>query len=377
MAFARAGIDEFPLNRDSLSPSWIAKCLKRASVPGPGPSRIAIESLDELGQTADAYLVHLDFDEIPDPECPRTLFVKTAPIDDGHRLQIHDLGLYARELSFYHDFGADPGIPIPTVYFANLHPDTGHFFLLLENLFEHCRQGDMWRTSVSDVEAGIDHLARFHAHWWQHARVLTSRWLSRNDALTHFEREVVPMLGTLSGLCKRKYGAAYTDYLRYVVEHLDRGWTRAWAEDPISDTTLLHGDFHPKELFFQEIHGVPRVIASDWQTTCVGSPGVDLHRILLAGLNGEQVATHQDRLLARYRSAMADQGIDLSADALAADNRRSMLFAIRNWLFSVAFTDNAVLERSASAVGVDYLERIFQGFSEALEWNRIHELMEP
>ena len=33
LAFARAGIDEFPLNRDSLSPSWIAKCLKRASVP--------------------------------------------------------------------------------------------------------------------------------------------------------------------------------------------------------------------------------------------------------------------------------------------------------------------------------------------------------
>ena len=376
MAFARTGIDEFPLNRDGLSATWIAKCLQRAKVPGPGPSRIAIEELDELGQTADAYVVHLDFDEEPDPACPRSLFAKTAPLDDGHRLQIHDLGLYARELSFYHDFGTDPGIPIPNVYFANLNPDTGHFYLLLENLFEHCRQGDMWRANVADVETCIDHLARFHAHWWQHARVLTSRWLSPNDALSHFEREVVPMLGTLSSLCKRKYGNAYTDYLRYVVEHLDRGWARAWTTDPIAETTLLHGDFHPKELFFQEVDGAPRVIASDWQATCLGSPGVDLHRILLAGLSGEQIVEHQERLLARYHTAVSEQGVKIDEAALSADTRRSMLLAIRNWLFSVAFTDNDMLERSASAVGVDYLDRIFRGFSDALEWNRVHELME-
>ena len=377
MSFARAGIDGFPLNRDGLTPGWVGKCLASAKVPGPSPIRIRIEDLEELGQTADAYLIHLEFDDVPHPNCPRTLFAKTAPSDEGHRLQIHDLGLYARELSFYHDFSGDPGIPIPTVYFANLNPNTGHFFLLLENLFEHCRQGDMWRASVEDVEVGIDHLADFHAHWWQHARVMTSRWLSPNDALSHFEQEVAPMRQTLSGLCKRKYGNAYTDYLTYVVEHLDTGWSRAWATDHITETTLLHGDFHPKELFFQDIADKRRVIASDWQTTCVGAPGVDLHRILLAGLTGNQLADHQARLLGRYRSRMAELGIEIDEEALTQDTRRSTLLAVRNWLFSVAFTDSDVLERSAATVGVDYLQRIFHGFSEALEHNRIHELLEP
>lgn len=373
-------IDEFPLARDQVSSEWIGRCLDRSGIKGAWPESIRLADVAEIGQTADAYIIHLEGERLA-AQAPRTLFAKTSPSDKNHRLAVHDLGLYARELSFYRDFGHDPGIPIPAVYFANIDPDSGHFFILMENLGETCRQGDMWRASLRDVEASVGHLAAFHAHWWQHARVLTSRWLAPNDALHHFDAQVVPMLGTLSKLLTRKYGPAYNDYLRYTVEHLGDGWERAWSTDPFEEVTLLHGDFHPKELFFgsspaSNASTSARVVATDWQSTCVGTPGVDLHRVVLAGLKPEDLRSHQARLLHLYWELMTHQGIALNYDALVTDTRRSMLLAVRNWLFSVAFTDQDVLEKSASRAGSDFRKRLFDDFGAALEHNRIHELLE-
>jgi aminoglycoside phosphotransferase (APT) family kinase protein len=181
------------------------------------------------------------------------------------------------------------------------------------------------------------------------------------------------MLPTLSNLLRRKFGRHYTDYLRYTVEHLADGWGRAWARDPVEETTLLHGDYHPKELFFSR-DAARRVVATDWQATCLGSPGIDLHRVLLAGLDSEQMRDHQERLQTLYHESLTAHGVSLDHEALVDDTRRSMLLAVRNWLFSVAFTDNDILERSAGSAGVDYRERIFEDFSRALELNRIHEL---
>jgi hypothetical protein len=149
----------------------------------------------------------------------------------------------------------------------------------------------------------------------------------------------------------------------------------------LEEVTLLHGDFHPKELFFGPspspgAGSAARVTATDWQATCVGSPGVDLHRIVLAGLEPEDLRNHQARLLRLYWELMSDQGITLGYEALLADTRRSILFAVRNWLFSVAFTDQDILAESASRAGVDFRKRLFDDFSASLEHNRVHELLE-
>ena len=138
---------------------------------------------------------------------------------------------------------------------------------------------------------------------------------------------------------------------------------------------MLHGDYHPKELFFSR-DAERRVVATDWQATCLGTPGVDLHRVLLARLTSEQMSEHQARLQALYHESLAAHGVSVDYEALADDTRRSILFAVRNWPFSVTFTDNDVLERSAAKARMDYRERIFEDFSRALELNRIHELLD-
>ncbi|MFT5389858.1 MAG: hypothetical protein ACI8PT_000038 [Gammaproteobacteria bacterium] len=391
MASISNPLDEFPLGRDEISAAWVNRCLTRKGVVDENTLRdVHIEEISERGQTADVFTLRLEYDTdapLPsEPTRPSSLFVKMSPRDDRHRLQVHDLGLYARELSFFRDYGHDPGIAIPTVHFANINPDTGRFLLLMENLNATHRQGGMWNANLGDVEAAVEALAGFHAHWWQHARVLTSRWLAPNDAIGHFEDEVTPMLPTLSNLLRRKFGADYTDYLRFVVENLGTGWHRLLEPSPVHGQTLLHGDYHPKELFFSPVSqndtgndigsGAAPVVATDWQACCRGAPGIDLHRVLLAGLEAAQLRDNQARLERRYCDLMNEYGVNLDVEAVRQDTRQCMLLAVRNWLFSVAFTDTDVLEKSASDAGVDFRTRIFRDFSDTLELNDLHLLLD-
>ena len=100
MAVFSSPMDEFPTARDHIGAGWVTRCIRRAGYSTAEVGRIAIEDIPELGQTADGFIVHLDYDDQPDG-APDTLFAKVSPRDDRHRLQVHDLGLYARELSFY------------------------------------------------------------------------------------------------------------------------------------------------------------------------------------------------------------------------------------------------------------------------------------
>jgi hypothetical protein len=73
---------------------------------------------------------------------------------------------------------------------------------------------------------------------------------------------------------------------------------------------------------------------------------------------------------------MNEYGVTLDVEAVRQDTRQCMLLAVRNWLFSVAFTDTDVLEKSASDAGVDFRTRIFRDFSDTLELNSLHQLLD-
>jgi hypothetical protein len=87
--------------------------------------------LETQGLTSTLVRIEVVFDG-EDSSFPRSLVAKLRPADDKVFERYLKLGLYNREIGFYHDI-TDPGLSVPACYYA-AEDRTGSFVLLLEDL---------------------------------------------------------------------------------------------------------------------------------------------------------------------------------------------------------------------------------------------------
>src|SRR5262249_26433377 len=147
------------------------------------------------------------------------------------------------------------------------------FVLLLEDMTA-ARVGDPLELSVGDVELAIQHLAPFHARWWQSDRLPTFSFI-RYPGSPEFVTYVAQLRGTLEralGATRQKFGAQLPESLYVVTENILARWDPFLASRT-SPLTLVHRDFHPQQIFFPTEAG-GRFAVFDWQTVALGR-GVD------------------------------------------------------------------------------------------------------
>jgi hypothetical protein len=301
-----------PASPDEVTDGWLTSRLREGGALGRARVKAHTTSLLELqGAAGVVARLELEYDR-SEPQAPRSLVAKFASPHAPIRALLHAMGGYAREVEFYRRFGDDPGISTPHCFHGDIDPASGIFVLLLEDLSDS-RMSDGMTSSLEDVEVAVRQLAPFHAKWWNHPRLRELEFLRYpgSAADTAFMVQARGALAAALPVAKQRFGSDLPAPLVALCERLLANFgvlTDARQSGIFEGVTLVHGDFHPGQIFYPSERG-GRFAVFDWQTASAGSGGDDLARIIVTGLTAEQRAAHDERLIALYHALLLEHGV--------------------------------------------------------------------
>lgn len=349
-----------PAGPSELTAEWLTEALRERGLLG--DASVASFTLQDvgagvglLGQLARVTLTY----DGPAPDAPPTLVAKFPTMDEGGRGLCIALRIYEREVRFYDELARDVQLRVPACYYSAINAATGEFVLLLEDMAP-ARMGDqLVSVSVPDAELCVRELARFHAAWWDTARMHELEWIPlASDPVNLFVEPVYqqswpPFLATL--------GANLPQEMKELGERMNTRITKLFHGFDDLPRTIVHGDFRADNLFFGDDTGRPPLAVLDWQI-CVRSTGTyDLAYFMSQSLDVPTRRAVEDRLLHLYHDTLAEQGVSgYSFEQCLLDYRRSVLFC---WVYPVVAIGTiaaanergrdltiAMMERSAAAI---------------------------
>lgn len=261
-------------------------------------------------------------------------------------------GGYRNEVRFYTDLADDLSIVVPRCLHGAVADDSTVFTLVLEDLAP-ARQGDQIAgASDEQILLAVENLAGLHAPRWGDPTLADIDWLqtSGGDAIAFVEM-VTPMF-------VERYRHRLSEQARTVFETFGAR-SGAWIEREPTTRTLVHGDYRLDNLMFATSTGGAPISAVDWQTIGVGSGPRDLGYLLGNSAEPEARRRHEPEALGRYREAMANLGVALTADEVMAMYRHGTFqgpFITMLGSIAVGQTDRgddmfmAMAERSAAQI---------------------------
>ncbi len=301
-----------PESPEQITDLWLTSVLRGSgAVDRASVTAHRSELAESQGAAAVVARLELDYD-LAEEGAPRTLVAKLAPTHEPIRALMHGLGGYEREVEFYRQFGADPGIPTPRRYRADIDPASGLFVLLLEDMSDS-RVGDPGMPSVEEVEAVVRHLAPFHAKWWNHPRLRELAFLRYpgSPADGAFMAQARAALTAALPAARERFSSELPQTLVTLAERL-LGNFDALLQMRLQRfqgmATLVHGDCHPGQIFFPAERG-GRFAVFDWQTVSAGSGADDLARIIVTGMSGEEQEASGPRLFDLYHALLVEHGV--------------------------------------------------------------------
>jgi len=355
----------FPTKSDELTAEWLTTALRDNGALGDGAvTQVTCEGVGEQGQTGECFKLALEYGG-DRGQAPDTLVAKVSPPHEEIRGQMHAMGLYEREVRFYEHFGADAGISVPGCFGAHIDSETGDFLLLLEDMSE-CRNGDFWVSNLEDTQTAVDAAAKMHARWWKSPKLAEAAWLKQHDNVDYNETLLGAVIRGVLPVAEEKFPEHLTGNLLQAARKLAEGWEGFIHHDEGDDFTLVHGDFHPKQMFFPQ-DGAGRFAVFDWQTAAASVPGEDLARILYMGQRSADLRDSRAALLQRYLDGLTKGGVEYDLGRVERSVQQGLMISLFITVFASATSDVAILDEAASARGVDYRERMFTDLGEVIE----------
>jgi len=279
-----------PAHPDDLTPAWLSEVL--------GASVQSVELLDHAFSTNQRARIALSYED--GHAGPASLFVKLAPLDEGHRAMIGAIGMGEREAQFFADVSGSIDLRVPHCYFAGAAGDD--FVLLLEDLTTSgCRfsQGE-WGVSADAAAVALEELARFHARFESETeRDTVAPWLRQPDrspgseATSGLMRFVLDQNADVLSDTYKAIGELY-------VEHHAR-FHALWDEGP---RTYVHGDLHIGNVFLDG----DRVGFLDWGLSKTSTHLRDVSYFLTMSVDVEARRANERALLETYVGALASAG---------------------------------------------------------------------
>lgn len=368
-----------PDGPEQLTHDWLDATLRRRGVLRDAHVIAHRMEISEThGAAAIIARIELNYD-CTDEGAPRALVAKFASPYEPIRQLMNAVGGYAREVEFYRHFGADPGIPTPRCYHADIDPASGVFVLLLEDMGA-ARLADTFVTSIEDVELAVRQLAPFHARWWNHSRLRDLPFLhypgGADDAA--FMAQAKFALAAALPAARATYGSELPESIVAVAETLQANFDSLMEErrEASRDSlTLIHGDFHPGQLFFPSEHG-GRFAVFDWQTVSAGNGGDDLSRIIATGLTAEQQSECDARLIELYHALLIQHGVSgYDIERCREDFRRGLVTSVAMNVIASVNIDPALIEEFEGASSVRITEAMFSWLAAAVESHHVLETM--
>jgi aminoglycoside/choline kinase family phosphotransferase len=287
-----------------MTPDWFVSLLRAAGFErSDSVVDVKIEPIG-TGQLARMVRAELVFDTSTD--VPKTLIVK-YPSDDQRSLGFAlTLGMYELEVRFYREVAPLLGeMRIPTCYLAEVEPDSGMFTLVLEDLSESTRPGDVLTESTPDeCSAVLAQLVNLQAPLWSSGASSQLGWLSDPTRTTQlFDGLAVGLEPFLE-----RFGSAldpdHVDLFKSVMPKAGE-WARSWK----APTVLQHGDFRSDNVMFGVAPGAPPVTVIDFQLIRLGPPGFDPAYFLASSLSSETRREVERDLITEYHQRLVSAGV--------------------------------------------------------------------
>jgi aminoglycoside/choline kinase family phosphotransferase len=367
-----------PSGPDQLSNAWLTAALRGAGAIGESAvSSHSWKSVERPGAAGVVVRITLEYEGSPDAAAPQTIVAKFASQYEPLRSIFNSYGFYRTEVEFYRYFGSNAGIPVPRCYFADLDTSAGYFALLLEDMRD-CRVGDPLQGSLEDVQLAIDHLAPFHAHWWDSPRLREFDWM-RHPEVVPVEALAERMRGQLArslSAVRQRFPSEFPPVLVAVVERLLANYEAVLERQrDASRYTLVHRDFHPLQLFFPTERG-GRFGVFDWQTAAAGRGADDLARIVTMGLTIAQREQHERRLIERYHAGVARSGVSgYTLEQCVLDFRAGLTTSLLTNLVAATAIDPDLFKRAQTEFGVNLADALFRPLGAAVEAHDVLSLL--
>ncbi|MBA4353209.1 MAG: hypothetical protein C0409_00815 [Novosphingobium sp.] len=287
---------------------------------------------DGMVSTAARAFLDVDYADGSPADLPRNLVLKLGRSPDFM------IGpLYQNEVRFYNVLRSEvTDIEAPFTLGGSYDPATQAFALLLGDLTDQGARfpNVLSKTTLDEVRAILEALARVHARYWQSPRFATD--LAFLETHTHgelatFMHEFVP--GAIQQeIDTENFKRELVARLRTSGDELRRGVARLHQHQQTLPHTVLHGDTHIGNTYL-----LPdgRAGLLDWQLTVRGHHMHDVNYIITTALPIDQRRDNERGLLAFYLERLKAHGV---ADAPAWDEtwdeyRRCLVWGVYiGWL---------------------------------------------
>ncbi len=300
------GIETIPDTAADIDAAWLEAALRSGGLPGDGRLRDARPEVvaEAVGLMGEITRFHLEWDE-PDAGQPASVIAKLPSALPDNRELAYAMGYYEFEHRFYTDIAPYSAMRTPHLWYEAGDAESGRYTLLLEDLVAYERIDQMDGAPPERAAAVVDALAALHAQWWASPRLADHTWLP--DGLGDDVR-------VYGDLCRGSW-PAFVEATDTVIDDDDRALAERFLEryDTMIDRslsaphTLVHRDFRVDNMHFDD--GEPVVF--DWGGVGHGGGLYDFAYFVAGSMTIEDRRAHGPELLDRYRSRLADAGIEV------------------------------------------------------------------
>jgi hypothetical protein len=349
---------KIPTGPADFDANWLNNALA-GHLDGVTVESVTADYLGTPGQTADVVGVVATYSG--DTDLP-TRFVAKIAAKDESTLQnvVIPLDLYGKEYSFYDAEVA--GINYPTCFYRDFNPQDQGMVLLMEDISHlDCPS---WNATPQQVEIAVSKLAPFQARWWNNQQLKDYSWLTPGDdrglfgMYAELSRAAIPTVNELADKDMSDCNALINAFH----ENLDGALN--WVSG--RPFTFVHGDYHPKQMFFGEPGTEEEFVMIDWQLPTRSLGTNDLARIIVLGLDQDTRRLRERELIESYHQGLKDNGVDYPMEELLDDYRFGIFVSLAIHYLAAA-TNIQLFIDEVTALGMDWRDVAYNRLKTALE----------
>lgn len=315
-----------PANSAAITVEWLNEALGQTDITcGATISAFEREVIGEgAGFVGELTRIKLTYDRLV-ASAPASLVAKLPTADEAFRSLALLLRLYEREIHFYEEIASEVELRTPHRYFSAMDIPAGAYVLLLEDLAP-ARCGDQLASCSSDeATLALTEIAKFHAAWWNNARVEEFTWMPAIGDPTVGQLLEVTYQQSWPSFVER-YGGQVPESILDIGERFGAKFGALIDELAERPETITHTDFRLDNMFFRLQDGSPFAVI-DWQLVQRGGALLDVVYFLAGNFPPHIRRQHETTLLRAYHQTLLRHGVTgYDFDDCVNDYRAAALF---------------------------------------------------